>query len=272
MQKKEKCFTLIELLVVVAIIAILAGMLLPALGKARDTAKKISCLNNHRQIGTSFELYLSDNEGWYPTAGDYNINNLGAKTSATANIKNWCSVMIYGKYAVQRKKTVWNGTQYYVPNSIAFICPSLQPYIRGGVQTRVVDYSMNSVGDIYSGSGLSGCYSGAYGSGSLVSSGCKRERVKNPTDFSYIYDMWDKREAVSSDTVFPGRSYIPNTANMNNTTTNYLANPYSHDAGSNYLFADGHAEFVNYADVRWNLFYYKHAGNSSDYVSTWSLL
>jgi prepilin-type N-terminal cleavage/methylation domain-containing protein len=59
-------FTLIELLVVIAIIAILAAMLLPSLSRAKETARRISCTTNLKQIGTAEMMYIDDNRGLLP--------------------------------------------------------------------------------------------------------------------------------------------------------------------------------------------------------------
>lgn len=90
-----KLFTLIELLVVIAVVSILAALLLPALGKARQKVMGVSCLGNERQVGIGFQMYLNDFNLYFPPA-------------ETPNIWSWEFMNVK-----------------YVPNLKVFLCPVL---------------------------------------------------------------------------------------------------------------------------------------------------
>lgn len=107
-RRKESYFTLIELLITIAIIAILAGMLLPALNAAREKGRSITCLSNMKQFGLAALEYTQDYNGY--------VINLGS-TTTVGTICVWYNSM--GPYlAKQKTPTQFDWKSYCCPNKV----------------------------------------------------------------------------------------------------------------------------------------------------------
>lgn len=140
--QKSGAFTLIELLVVVAIIAVLAAMLLPSLGRAKKQANIAVCISNLRQIGTAAFMYASDHDGWTMAPEAWKCSNLSPWTSL-ASLSEGNYITSYVNSAGRRECGV-------------YLCPQLQRDFRvyhnnhGNRPNVQVNYSVSVLVGIYS--------------------------------------------------------------------------------------------------------------------------
>jgi prepilin-type N-terminal cleavage/methylation domain-containing protein/prepilin-type processing-associated H-X9-DG protein len=111
---KKRGFTLIELLVVIAIVGILAGLLLPALGQAKDRARSTACVGNLRQWGLATMLYTADNDDYLPRDGVPNPDETSTNSGWYVDLPRQMKIPPYLAMAWRTNSAVDTGRSVWI--------------------------------------------------------------------------------------------------------------------------------------------------------------
>lgn len=242
--KSKKAFTLIELLVVISIIALLLAIIMPALNKAKDAAKLVVCLSNHRGLITAWKTYASSNDGklvdghtrrggdledgqdhWVEPPVDLSNPNDSVYAGGNENTPTLLKHELNG---------IRKGTLYpYIENVDAYRCPSdkrdkhpqAQP---SSFRTYSITASMNG--------------ERPYRNSAIDAT--KESQITQPDSRFVFIDDFDARSYNMGSWIF---GY-----NVSNPDAHQIADPISvwHFKKCNFSYADGHAETYSWKDQR----------------------
>jgi prepilin-type N-terminal cleavage/methylation domain-containing protein/prepilin-type processing-associated H-X9-DG protein len=242
--KKQKVagFTLIELLIVMAVIAILAGMLLPVLARAKELSRRANCASNLREWGLAQNMYLDDSNQVFPDAKITN-GTPGAPSTYNEDTPLWTDLLAFA--AAGQGMTVWYNVlppyvgksplwQYaanpstFVNAKTIFTCPTSDalPPDFNLLQRIVFNYGMN--------------YKGNTGTDTSVPFTAKM--VLHPSAFVFLSES----RTHGAETPFYGTDP---TNELGTSHCCYAMESSRHNAGANLTFADGHAAYFHYSYI-----------------------